>query len=913
MKLLTKIVRWFRMGEVRSPAARALVVEQYRILTRQIPILYLALIIDSISIAYAMPSTVPRLLSFGPPGVLIVISTIRLFQWSNRRSVTPTAEEAARRLSRMRILTAALNASYSAWSLALFEMTEVDSRALVSLLVYLGSLGSAYCLGSFPSAARLTLLLSALPISLRLMASGDAMLACVGINLFLLLGLLVRMLNTYYLGFMKLVVSRAAIAAQRERARTAEASAERAGREARAAHATLVDALDVIPEGLVVFDAEDRYVLWNRRYAEIFGDGRDLLAPGVGFEDALRTTLAQGLVPDAVGREEEWLRERLAHHAEPQSTHEMCVAGGRWLRIEERRTAGGGSVGVRVDITDLKQREASFRLLFEENPLPMWVVDTDTMRFLAVNAAACTRYGYSREQILSMTVDQLRPPEDREDMRKDFRRHRGAVTAEVTRRHLTADGTPIEVAIESRPLRYQGRDASVAVAFDMTARKEAERRIAFMARHDSLTDLSNRAAFDEYFPLMIDRAHRNEAGFAVLCLDLDRFKEINDLFGHSVGDDVLREICRRFAKAAHGAFLARLGGDEFVVVTAEGHHPSSVRTLAERLQGCVTDDILAGGHSLHLGLSIGIAVFPDDGRDAVTLIGNADAALYRAKHDGRGAIRFFTPAMDRQLRERRALQHDLRSAIEHGELALAYQPQARIDGEITGFEALARWNHPKRGSVPPAEFIPIAEEGGLIVEIGEWVLRQACREAAAWPRPLQVAVNVSAVQFRRSDLHAVIHAILHETGLAPSRLELEITEGVLIENLSRAAATLGSLKALCVRIALDDFGTGHSSLSYLQSFPLDRIKIDRAFVAMLGRTEGSLAIVRAVTGLAHGLNLPVIAEGVETAAQLAVLAREQCDGIQGYLIGRPCPIAAYAELVGRAVPPARPLARTAVR
>jgi EAL domain-containing protein (putative c-di-GMP-specific phosphodiesterase class I) len=213
--------------------------------------------------------------------------------------------------------------------------------------------------------------------------------------------------------------------------------------------------------------------------------------------------------------------------------------------------------------------------------------------------------------------------------------------------------------------------------------------------------------------------------------------------------------------------------------------------------------------------------------------------------------------------------------------------------------------------VPPAEFIPIAEEGGLIVEIGEWVLRQACREAASWPRPLQVAVNVSAVQFRRSDLHAVIHAILLETGLAPSRLELEITEGVLIENLSRAASTLGSLKALGVRIALDDFGTGHSSLSYLQSFPLDRIKIDRAFVAMLGRTEGSLAIVRAVTGLAHGLNLPVIAEGVETDAQLAMLAREQCDGIQGYLIGRPCPIEAYAELVGRAVPATRPVARTA--
>jgi EAL domain-containing protein (putative c-di-GMP-specific phosphodiesterase class I) len=254
--------------------------------------------------------------------------------------------------------------------------------------------------------------------------------------------------------------------------------------------------------------------------------------------------------------------------------------------------------------------------------------------------------------------------------------------------------------------------------------------------------------------------------------------------------------------------------------------------------------------------------------------------------------------MDQQLRERRALEHDLRHAIANGELALQYQPQATIDRKMMGFEALARWTHPRRGAIPPAEFIPIAEESGLIVEIGEWVLREACREAATWGEPLQVAVNVSAVQFRRGDLQSLVHAVLLETGLAPDRLELEITEGVLIENLSRAAAVLRNLKALGIRIALDDFGTGYSSLSYLQSFPLDLIKIDRRFISNLEERNDSIAIVRAVIGLAHGLRLPVVAEGVETAEQRDILVQEGCDELQGFFIGRPLPIERYAELTG---------------
>jgi diguanylate cyclase (GGDEF)-like protein/PAS domain S-box-containing protein len=657
----------------------------------------------------------------------------------------------------------------------------------------------------------------------------------------------------------------------------AKASAERAEKTARVAHTTLLDALDVVPEGIVILDADDRYVLWNRRYGELYLESQNALVAGMRFEDTLRFGIACGQYPDAKGCEEEWLQERLARHAQPQSMHEQQIAGDRWVRIEERRTSDGGSIGIRVDITDLKRREASFRLLFEENPLPMWVVDVKTRELLAVNAATCRHYGYSREQMLTMTVDQMRIADENEQLRQEFQQHKGVQTAQSTRRHVTADGRVIEVAIEARPLTYHGREACVAVAFDLTDRKLAEQRIRHLACHDALTDLPNRAALDEY-------------------VAEDRFKQINDLFGHSMGDQVLREVTRRLQAAAQGAFLARIGGDEFIAIAEREPLPSSAELLAGQLQAALHGDIEIDDHRFELGLSIGMAVYPRDGEDITSLVGNADAALYRAKHDGRGAIRFFTATMDQQLRDRRALERDLKSAISNGALSLEYQPQQHADGRIIGFEALARWRHPERGPVPPSDFIPIAEESGLIVELGEWVLREACREAASWHPSLQLAVNVSAIQFRRSALERTVQTVLEETGLAPGRLELELTEGVLIENVGRAKQTLKELKAIGVRLALDDFGMGYSSLSYLQSFPLDRIKIDRTFISDLGRTERSLAIVRAVIGLAHGLGVPVLAEGVETSAQLAAVINEGCDEVQGYLIGRPQPIQAYASI-----------------
>ncbi len=298
-------------------------------------------------------------------------------------------------------------------------------------------------------------------------------------------------------------------------------------------------------------------------------------------------------------------------------------------------------------------------------------------------------------------------------------------------------------------------------------------------------------------------------------------------------------------------------------------------------------------------MSIGIAMFPDDGSDSVTLLRNADAALYRAKADGRGAIRFFEAEMDRMLHDRRALQADLALAVSRNELQLYYQPQAQVAGQIVGFEALLRWDHLRRGFVPPGTFIPLAEESGLIDAIGEWVLREACREAASWRKPLQIAINLSPVQLRHGDLVSLLHSVLLETGLSPDRLVIEITEGALMDDYSRAVSLLRRIKALGVRIAMDDFGTGYSSLSYLQSFPFDKIKIDQTFISNLDRNAQSAAIVRAVLGLGRALSLITVAEGVENQQQLAILRREGCDEMQGYLIGRPQPIADYAELIGR--------------
>ncbi|WP_247816275.1 EAL domain-containing protein [Bradyrhizobium sp. 40] len=443
------------------------------------------------------------------------------------------------------------------------------------------------------------------------------------------------------------------------------------------------------------------------------------------------------------------------------------------------------------------------------------------------------------------------------------------------------------MVVERRSLMYEGKPAHVVAAFDVTERNRSQRRVSHLASHDALTELPNRTALDGALLAAMERAREINGSVGVLCIDLDRFKDINDLFGHSIGDAVLRETARRLNNAAEGAYVARVGGDEFMAITEQVPLPGAAELLAKRMRAAFEIPIETGGHSLELDLCIGVAVYPRDGEDDVSLLANADAALYRAKHDGRGAIRLFTSAMDQQLRQRRAVEHDLRSAVENAELFLEYQPQVDSLRQIVGYEALVRWQHPIRGVIAPGEFIPIAEESGLITKIDEWVLKEACRAATLWETPLRIAVNISAAQFRRENLETQVKRALRESGLAPARLELEITEGVLIEDVGRASETMKRLKSLGVLIALDDFGTGYSSLSYLYAFPLDRIKIDRFFVASLGTSDKSIGIVRAVIGLTHSFGIPVLAEGVETNEQMSMLVSMGCDEMQGYLIGRP--------------------------
>jgi diguanylate cyclase (GGDEF)-like protein len=452
-------------------------------------------------------------------------------------------------------------------------------------------------------------------------------------------------------------------------------------------------------------------------------------------------------------------------------------------------------------------------------------------------------------------------------------------------------------------LQEQVRDAAIglqearekmhAARVELSERHE---QITHLGHHDALTNLPNRTVLAMRLSEIFDSARANGVSFAVLAVDLDNFEEANDVFGHAVGDDLLCAVARRLQNASQGAFIARTASDEFTLLLATGEQPAAAEALADRLLKSMAEAFEIRGKKIPVGLCIGVATYPKDAMDPLTLQANAAAALHRAKVDGRQMVCYFDPTMDHRTRERYSLQLDLRSAIPHNELLLHYQPQATIDGEILGFEALLRWRHPKLGLQEPGGFIGLAEQNGSIVEIGEWALRHACREAASWKNPLQISVNISPVQFRNGAMPDVVQSVLLETGLAPERLELEITEGALINDSSRALSILRRLKALGVRIVMDDFGTGYSSLLSLQSFPFDKIKIDRSFVTGVDSNKQSAAIVRAVIALGSGLNLPVIAEGVETESEKEFLRREGCREIQGYLIGCPRSIAEYFEV-----------------
>jgi diguanylate cyclase (GGDEF)-like protein/PAS domain S-box-containing protein len=683
---------------------------------------------------------------------------------------------------------------------------------------------------------------------------------------------------------------------ERDEVLRSRAEAEAAIAEARKSHERLRQAIDILPQGIVFLDSEGRYVLWNKKYAEIYSKTADLFEEGARLEDTLRIGVARGDYPEAVGNEDEWIAERLQKLYQPGARHEQKLADGRVILIDERLTDDGGVVGLRVDITELKQREASFRLLFDGNPVPMIVCALDDERILGVNDAALAHYGYSRAEFEKLKIRSLQAFDSEPPWTAD---RTSEEQAGRTWKHVKADGALIDLAIYSRELTYADRPAVLLALMDITERKRAEARLAFMAQHDALTGLPNRSLLRQEMDEMLLHTRRSTEKVALLILGLDNFKAVNDTLGHAVGDKLLRGVAKRLRSTLREEdALARLNSDEFAIVQSGLARPEDAVMLAKRLLEAIADPYLLDGHSVVIGASIGIAMAPGDGDDSEKLLKSADMALSRAKLDARGTFAFFEAALDAKAQSRRKIEVELRDAIQSDVLRPYYQPLIDLQsGRITGFEALVRWPHAERGMVSPAEFIPVAEDTGLINPLGGLMLRRACLDAASWPDDVRVAVNLSPLQFRSGNLLSMVTDALKHSGLPPRRLELEITETLLLEKSAQVLATLHALRALGVRISMDDFGTGYSSLSYLRSFPFDKIKIDQSFVRDLGANREAQAIIRSIVSLGKGLGVTITAEGVETEAELSCLRAEGCHEGQGFLFSKARPNAEIVSLL----------------
>ena len=492
------------------------------------------------------------------------------------------------------------------------------------------------------------------------------------------------------------------------------------------------------------------------------------------------------------------------------------------------------------DVTALKRREASFRLLFDNNPMPMWVFDAETTGFLSVNDAAVQHYGYSRETFLRMKLRQIWPEDEWVTHTEALQQVGDTYHSGRNWRHLKADGSEIQVLTFGRRVAFDGRDGFLVAVVDITERRKAEARIAHMAHHDGLTNLPNRELYQDRLRQALEQSQPGNKRVAVLCVDLDLFKNVNDSFGHPMGDRLLKMVADRLRSEVRGNNLvARLGGDEFAIVLASDVSPNEASDYAARLIETLSARYDMDGIEVVIGASIGIALSPGDGDTSEELMRNADMALYRAKSDGGGVHQFFEREMDRQAQKRRDMELDLRRAFANGEFEVHYQPLVDIAADrISGFESLLRWRHPEKGMISPADFIPVAEDIGLIVALGEWVLRQACTEAAKWPDDVKVAVNLSPVQFRSRNLVQVVISALAHSGLSPLRLELEITESLFLAETEANLAILHQLRELGVSISMDDFGTGYSSPQLSPQLPV-RQDQDRPFLR-----QGSGAALR---------------------------------------------------------------------
>ncbi|WP_286159108.1 EAL domain-containing protein [Methylobacterium sp. Leaf456] len=672
----------------------------------------------------------------------------------------------------------------------------------------------------------------------------------------------------------------------------------RSERQQREAGESLRTTLEAMGQGLMMIDPDGRIRVHNQRARTLLGLPDAVLHEGARYAELLRFQAESGEFRTAPPEVREWL---LGDSPRPPiSRYERIRPNGVVVEVNIAPTSSGGTVCTYTDVTErrhgeaaLRAAEADYQSLFHNAVIGVYRAGLDGV-IVQANRALVRLHGYGEGSGILVPetdfghdwyveperhaafLDLLHRDGRVEDFVSEVRRHAGGETIWVSETAWLIPGA------DGAPAGYEGTVA------DATERKRAEALVEHMARHDTLTGLPNRRLFHEVLGRAIAEARRRGGRVAVLCCDLDRFKAVNDTFGHPAGDALLRVVAERLRGALReGDMVARLGGDEFAIILSDPDEARRIASVARRIITSLARPVDLDGLSAVVGVSIGIAIGPEDGDGPETLFKNADIALYRAKDSGRNTFRFYERGMDAAVATRNLLELDLREALRSGGFALHYQPIFAVaDGAPSGFEALLRWNHPVRGPVSPAEFISVAEESGLIAPMGTWALNEACREAAGWPGEMRVAVNVSAVQFRKQGLEQAVIRALAASGLPARRLELEITESVLMQDSDAVIGCLHRLRALGVRIALDDFGTGYSSLSYLCRFPFDKIKVDRSFVRDLDNPVAA-AIVHAIVGIGERLGSTITAEGVETEEQLGRLRHKGCTEVQGFLLSRP--------------------------
>ena len=677
-------------------------------------------------------------------------------------------------------------------------------------------------------------------------------------------------------------------------------------------------ALENIPYGFCVWSPTFELVMWNQNYLDIYGFPRSRMARGMSLASVVQLSAEMGNHPGQSVDQflTQYKAELLGNRSGLRAKSRELVHGGRMLETAHVYSPGLGWVVTHEDITEeiasselvqrrkLELEQQNIRLDAAVNNISQGLAMHDARGNLVICNAPyqriyglpddLVRTGTPIETILTFLFSMGMTASMDQDVYMRWRREMIAGHSYGKAIH-TLNGRTI--LMQNHPMKDGGW---VTTHEDITEQRQNEERIRYMARHDALTGLPNRLHFMEAMSQCEASIQRGERA-GVLCIDLDHFKTVNDTLGHSIGDRLLQHVAERLRATTRDAdLLARLGGDEFALLMRATDRPVEAATVADRIVSELSQPFLVDGHQLVIGASVGIAIAPEDGVTGETLMKNADLALYKAKDDGRSTFHFFEPGMDAEIQRRRAMEAGLRLALARGEFRLVYQPLVGLkEDRITCFEALLRWDPPGSDTIEPSAFIPIAEETGLIVPIGEWVLAEACRTAATWPADVRVAVNLSVAQFKSKRLYDVVMRALTESGLDPRRLELEITESLLLSDNEPTLALLHQLRALGTRISMDDFGTGYSSLSYLRSFPFDKIKIDRSFMRDLTLKEDNLTIVQAVIGLGHSLGMATTAEGIETEEQLAAVRAQGCNEVQGYFLSPPVPAEQAMQLLAR--------------